>query len=71
MPPYIPPVVRFDQVRAAPIRWHWAPHLARDQPFLTGARAEMAEFRGRTPERAKQRFGIVAQPVRRGGGRRR
>ena len=26
---YIPPVVRFDQVRAVPIRWLWEPYLAR------------------------------------------
>ena len=29
MSPYIPPVVRFDQVRPAPIRWLWKPYLAR------------------------------------------
>ncbi|HVS34735.1 MAG TPA: AAA family ATPase, partial [Gemmataceae bacterium] len=29
MTPYLPPVVRFDQVRAVPIRWLWEPYLAR------------------------------------------
>ncbi|HVS34568.1 MAG TPA: AAA family ATPase [Gemmataceae bacterium] len=29
MTPYIQPVVRFDQVRAVPIRWLWEPYLAR------------------------------------------
>ena len=66
MPPYIPPVVRFDQVRDAPIHWLWAPYLARGKSFLTADLGETAGFGGRTPQRVKKRFGAVARQVRRG-----
>ncbi|HVS36916.1 MAG TPA: AAA family ATPase [Gemmataceae bacterium] len=72
MTPCFPPVVRFDQVRAVPIRWLWEPYLARGKlavldgdvgvgkSFFAVDLAARLSRGGRTPDGSRRRASAFA-----------
>jgi AAA domain len=67
VPSYIPPVVRFDQIRPRPIQWLWEPYLARGKlalldgdpgagkSFFTADLAARLSRGGRLPDGSRRR----------------